>query len=162
MVPGTGLEPVRCFHREILSLLSLPISPSWHRCSRLTPALTCPAIPFNAPRERHSAPARFLTGVRLSPRSTLRQITYATTRKRARVCGRGISPLAYCRTPRRELHPTYRTIREMLTLRLYQILTLSVLPATVLLTYTDSSFASTLTFSPTFLASSTIISIICA
>lgn len=61
----------------------------------------------------HNAPARFLYGVRLPPLSKLQQITYATTRKRARVCGRGISPLAYCRTPRRELHPTYRTIRDM-------------------------------------------------
>ena len=28
MVPGTGIEPVRRFQREILSLLCLPISPS--------------------------------------------------------------------------------------------------------------------------------------
>lgn len=61
----------------------------------------------------HNAPARFLYGVRLPPLSKLQQITYATTRKRARVCGRGISPLAYCRTPQRESHPSYRTIREM-------------------------------------------------
>ena len=61
----------------------------------------------------HNASACFLLGVRLSPRSTLRQTTYATTRKLARVCGRGISPLAYRHTPQRELHPSYRTIREM-------------------------------------------------
>ena len=28
MVPGAGIEPARCFQREILSLLCLPISPS--------------------------------------------------------------------------------------------------------------------------------------
>ena len=27
MVPGTGIEPVRCLHRGILSPLRLPISP---------------------------------------------------------------------------------------------------------------------------------------
>lgn len=27
MVPGAGIEPARCFHRQILSLLRLPISP---------------------------------------------------------------------------------------------------------------------------------------
>ena len=59
----------------------------------------------------HNAPARFFTRLGFSPR--LQQTTYATTRKLARVCGRSISPLAYCRTPRRELHPSYRTIRDM-------------------------------------------------
>ena len=32
MVPGTGVEPVRCYHRGILSPLRLPISPPGHRC----------------------------------------------------------------------------------------------------------------------------------
>ena len=27
LVPVTGIEPVRCFHRQILSLLRLPVSP---------------------------------------------------------------------------------------------------------------------------------------
>ena len=31
MVPGTGIEPVRCFHRGILSPLRLPISPPGRR-----------------------------------------------------------------------------------------------------------------------------------
>lgn len=72
-----------------------------------------PSYLFNAPRERHSASAHVLPRVGLSPRITLQQTTYATTRKRARGCGRGISPLAYRRTPQRELHPSYRTTREM-------------------------------------------------
>src|SRR5690606_17199355 len=32
MVPGTGIEPVRCFHRGILSPLRLPISPPGPGC----------------------------------------------------------------------------------------------------------------------------------
>lgn len=57
-------------------------------------------------------PALFL-GLGSLPCFKLRQTTYATTRKRARVCGRGISPLAYRRTPQRELHPSYWTTRGM-------------------------------------------------
>ena len=44
MVPGTGLEPVRCCHRGILSPLRLPISP---------------------PRRFLEAPPRFELGVRI-------------------------------------------------------------------------------------------------
>ena len=31
MVPGAGIEPARCFHRQILSLLRLPIPPPRQR-----------------------------------------------------------------------------------------------------------------------------------
>ena len=31
LVPGAGIEPARCFHRQILSLLRLPISPPRRR-----------------------------------------------------------------------------------------------------------------------------------
>lgn len=51
----------------------------------------------------------FFTRLGFSP---LRQTAYATTRKRARLVV-DTSSLAYRLTPRRELHPTYRTIREM-------------------------------------------------
>lgn len=114
MVPGTGLEPVRCFHREILSLLSLPISPSWYVCSRLTPAVKNRAQPFRS--MHHGEPQCTCPlsswGWALSPH----YITAVCPRYHphgARVCGRGISPLAYRRTPQRELHPSYRTTREM-------------------------------------------------
>lgn len=33
MVPGAGIEPAWCFHRQILSLLRLPISPPRQRLS---------------------------------------------------------------------------------------------------------------------------------
>lgn len=84
------------------------------RCSRLAPALTCPAHTVQCTHGSGTgASACFFLEVRLSPRITLQQFACATTRKCARVCGRGISPLAYCRTPQRELHPSYRTTREM-------------------------------------------------
>ena len=35
MVPGTGIEPVRCRHRGILSPLRLPISPPGHYSNEL-------------------------------------------------------------------------------------------------------------------------------
>ncbi len=30
VVPGTGIEPARCFHHTLLKRARLPISPSWH------------------------------------------------------------------------------------------------------------------------------------
>lgn len=30
VVPKMGLEPIRCCHRQILSLVRLPIPPLWH------------------------------------------------------------------------------------------------------------------------------------
>ena len=44
MVPGAGIEPARCFQREILSLLCLPISPSGLllRCAMLLLTLASP------------------------------------------------------------------------------------------------------------------------
>lgn len=43
-VPPTGIEPVRCFHRGILSPLRLPVSPRRHAPShRTTAANTCQA-----------------------------------------------------------------------------------------------------------------------
>ena len=84
------------------------------RCSRLTPAVKNRAQPFRSMHHgKHSASACFFLEVRLSPRIRLQQFARATTRMAQGGCGRGINPLAYRRTPQRELHPSYRTTREM-------------------------------------------------
>ena len=63
----------------------MPIPPSWHKCSRLTPAVKYRAQLFRSMHHgKHSASARFFLEVRLSPRIRLQQFACATTPHGAR------------------------------------------------------------------------------
>lgn len=58
MVPETGIEPVRHFWREILSLLCLPISPPGQRSGIVTDrqSVTKGFLPFRSSRAARRSP----------------------------------------------------------------------------------------------------------